>query len=208
MRKPRGHEALAVGVSLGAHALACALMLGHLTGPPLPRGGPPAMRVALVAAPRVGAKPPAQAPSRAARRETITLPAAPPETPAPPVAAADPQTSPTHFTPPEAPAQPPQRSQAPAADPLAVYKAEVWRRIAARRPRALTTTSPARVDFQLDDRGALVSLGLDGSSGSPAFDRASLDAVRSAAPFPTPPAGTALEALRFLITIRPPAAPR
>lgn len=57
-----------------------------------------------------------------------------------------------------------------------------------RRPRASSPGS-AFVSFTISDNGELEDLQISKSSGSSRFDRDALKVVRSAAPFPPPPAG-------------------
>lgn len=67
------------------------------------------------------------------------------------------------------------------------YAKTVWSHLALYRPRSVTGARQARISFKLDPAGALLSVSLLQSSGSDAFDRACLQAVRRAAPFPPPP---------------------
>ncbi|MGP1356020.1 TonB family protein, partial [Roseicyclus sp.] len=70
------------------------------------------------------------------------------------------------------------------------YPGQVLRRIARQgRPRVRHDGADAVVTFRIDAGGGLASLGLARSSGNPALDEAALSIVRSAAPFPRPPAG-------------------
>lgn len=75
-----------------------------------------------------------------------------------------------------------------AGDVLDPYAARVWSRIAAHRPRGVRGAGDARVVFGLDRAGRVRFARVASSSGSPAFDRACIAAIRAAAPYPTPPA--------------------
>lgn len=74
-----------------------------------------------------------------------------------------------------------------AGDMLDPYAARVWSRIAAHRPRGVRGAGDARIVFGLDRMGRVRFARIASSSGSPAFDRACIAAVRAAAPYPAPP---------------------
>ena len=78
-----------------------------------------------------------------------------------------------------------------AGDVLDPYAARVWSRIAAHRPRGVRGAGDVRIVFGLDRMGRVRFARIAASSGSPAFDRACLAAIRAAAPYPAPP--TALD---------------
>ena len=70
------------------------------------------------------------------------------------------------------------------------YPGQVVRRIQRqRRPRVNDAGSPAVVVFRVSANGALGALSLAQSSGSPKLDKAAMQMIRSAAPFPPPPPG-------------------
>lgn len=69
------------------------------------------------------------------------------------------------------------------------YPGEVMARLmSARRPR-IASRGTAVVGFSVASSGALATLGLIQSSGTSALDRAAIEIVRGAAPFPPPPPG-------------------
>lgn len=67
------------------------------------------------------------------------------------------------------------------------YLRMVWSRIMRYRPEKVPFAGTTRLRFTLTADGALVDVGVALSSGSGLLDRAALDAVRRAAPFPSPP---------------------
>lgn len=69
------------------------------------------------------------------------------------------------------------------------YPGQVMRAIARQRRPSVNSRGTATVSFQIAASGALAGATLARSSGSSALDRAALDLVRRAAPFPPPPAG-------------------
>jgi len=89
-------------------------------------------------------------------------------------------------------------------DPFDAYARLVWSRIDRHRPRSEAASGVAQVAFSLAPDGRLISLRLAASSGTPAFDRAAMRAVRAAAPFPRPPRDIDPERLDFRIAIRSP----
>lgn len=102
---------------------------------------------------------------------------------------------------------PPAAETAPAANavaapPIASRTAErddylrmVWSRIMRFRPERVPFAGTTRLRFTLAADGALLTVDIAESSGSGLLDRAALDAVRRAAPFPPPPS----DALTFEI---------
>ncbi|SFJ69606.1 energy transducer TonB family protein [Celeribacter neptunius] len=69
------------------------------------------------------------------------------------------------------------------------YPGQVMRRLSrVSRPR-VSARGAALVSFRLASSGALAGLSIARSSGSAELDRAALDVVQRAAPFPPPPAG-------------------
>ena len=73
------------------------------------------------------------------------------------------------------------------------YAAVVRARVAGRRPAGSGKRGTVVVAFGISRAGGLSYVRLAGSSGDAALDRNVLSAVRSAAPFPTPPAGAQLQ---------------
>ena len=69
------------------------------------------------------------------------------------------------------------------------YAARVRARVASRRPGGAGFKGTAVVSFGVTSGGGLAYARLSRSSGNSALDKAALSAVRSAAPFPPPPAG-------------------
>ncbi|MEI7611065.1 MAG: TonB family protein [Rhodospirillaceae bacterium] len=84
-------------------------------------------------------------------------------------------------------------------DALAAYSRVVWARIERRKPRDIHAPGVATVTFALGADGALLSARLGAGSGNDGLDRAALDAVAAAAPFPPPPAGVSPAKLVFSI---------
>ncbi|WP_371156892.1 TonB family protein [Jannaschia sp. 2305UL9-9] len=69
------------------------------------------------------------------------------------------------------------------------YAGQVMARLARQRVPRLSERGRATVGFSITSSGGLGSVSLIASSGSSVVDRAALGFVRSAAPFPRPPAG-------------------
>ena len=90
----------------------------------------------------------------------------------------------------------------PMVDPFDAWSGQVWAAIDRRRPGAEAGATAARVAFTLDAEGRLKALRLAASSGSTAFDREAMRAVRAASPFPPPPTGVDPQRLRFEVSIR------
>ena len=67
------------------------------------------------------------------------------------------------------------------------YLRMVWARIMRFRPERVPFAGLARLRFTLGADGSLTAVEIAESSGSGLLDRAALDAVRRAAPFPAPP---------------------
>lgn len=82
------------------------------------------------------------------------------------------------------------------------YAALLWRSIAAARPNGIHIPGTARIAFRLDANGRLLDLSLAQSSGSALLDRLALRTVRTASPFPPPPAGLGPDQLAFVIAFR------
>lgn len=128
---------------------------------------------AKVAPKPVAAKP---APVLTAQAETATSQEMAPAAEAPPAA---PVAAPA----PTAPAGVPE-SQSAARDE---YMSVVWARIMRHRPPRVPLAGTAKLRFAVAADGELLSAEIAESSGSGLLDRAALDAVRRAAPFPPPP---------------------
>lgn len=82
---------------------------------------------------------------------------------------------------------------------LASYQAQLWARIAARKPKGLNLSGVAMVRFAVGRAGELISVELATSSGNAALDRLALRTVRNAGPFPPPPATVERDQLVFSI---------
>lgn len=67
------------------------------------------------------------------------------------------------------------------------YLRIVWTRIMRYRPARVPVAGTTRLRFTLASDGELLSAEVADSSGNATLDRAALDAVRRAAPFPSPP---------------------
>lgn len=67
------------------------------------------------------------------------------------------------------------------------YLSVVWARVMRQRPPRVPLSGTAKLRFVLDAEGELLSVDIAESSGSELLDRAALNAVRRAAPFPPPP---------------------
>lgn len=148
--------------------------------------------------PRPAPRAPAPTPAQAAA-VTENAPAAPAATnePAQPVMSSE-------------PAEPAAAASAPAAPAVSVgapnarnverddYLRMVWSRIMRHRPARVPFAGLTRLRFTLATDGTLVDVEVAETSGSGVLDRAALDAVRQAAPFPPPPPLSA-DALRFEI---------
>ncbi len=77
---------------------------------------------------------------------------------------------------------------------------DAW--IARHKPSVADRSGHVIVSLALSPSGALISASILSSSGSQALDQIALGAVRGAAPFPTPPAGSTARQLRFRIPYR------
>ena len=79
------------------------------------------------------------------------------------------------------------------------YGALVRAKVARNKPSSHGREGVAKVSFGISPTGDLSFAELSGSSGDATLDAAALTAVREAAPFGPPPAGTSPEQLRFSI---------
>lgn len=70
------------------------------------------------------------------------------------------------------------------------------------RPGGLGLAGTVRLAFGLDDRGALARARVVGSSGVVLLDRAALQALRRAVPFPAPPEEMRTDMEDFEVEIR------
>jgi protein TonB len=77
------------------------------------------------------------------------------------------------------------------------YAAVVRARVASRRPPGPGKRGTVVITFGVSRSGGLAFANISRSSGDAGLDRTVLSAVRSAAPFPTPPAGSSPGQLRF-----------
>ncbi len=209
MAAARGGWPAAAAISIALHLAAAAAFLQS------PEVGPaPASSIEVWLAPAPTAQ---VAPRPAARKQPVPsggrgLAAPPPApvspgeptaaltTPAVPLPAAAQTTTPA-----AAPASSVAGSPRPE-DPFDAYARLVWARVDRHRPRSEAPSVVAQVAFGLDPEGRLTTLRLAASSGTPAFDRAAMRAVRAAAPFPRPPEDIDPARLQFRILIRSPSA--
>lgn len=189
---------------LGAEAMTVELLAEAAK----PEPAPPTPEPAKPEPPKPEAKPEPPKPAPKPMPKPIPAARAPTPTPAPiPAtstatareAAAQPVMSAAE-APPAAEAAP--AANAVAAPPIASRTAErddylrmVWSRIMRFRPERVPFAGTTRLRFTLAADGALLTVDIAESSGSGLLDRAALDAVRRAAPFPPPPA----DALTFEI---------
>ena len=78
----------------------------------------------------------------------------------------------------------------------AAYGSQVWAALARHKPRAGVRGS-ATVVFSIGENGGLRGVKLGRSSGNQRIDQLALQTVRSAAPYPPPPAGVATYTIRI-----------
>lgn len=78
----------------------------------------------------------------------------------------------------------------------AAYGSQVWAALARHKPRAGVRGS-ATVVFSIGENGGLRAVQLGRSSGNQRIDQLALQTVRSAAPYPPPPAGVATYTIRI-----------
>jgi len=93
----------------------------------------------------------------------------------------------------------PSRAPAQDKDELPAFAERLWQHIAAHPPTARKFRGVTLVTFSVGDDGALLSAAITESSGSGVHDRAALDALAEAVPFPRPPTGIAPARLTFTI---------
>lgn len=106
---------------------------------------------------------------------------------------------PVAISPPQSIVAPPTAAPAPVALPSSVemYQETLWQWVAARRPQGIYLEGEATIAFTLDRQGRLISASIAQSSGNKLLDRLALRTIRTAAPYPTPPADMPDEALHF-----------
>ena len=96
-----------------------------------------------------------------------------------------------------APADKPVPTQVPTARPSgAAYSSSIWSALARHKPKAGQRGSTTVV-FAIGGNGALRGLKVGRSSGNARIDQLALATVRSAAPFPPPPSGSASYTIRI-----------
>lgn len=187
---------------LGAGALTVQLLVETPPAPEPPAPEPPKPEAAK---PEPKPETPKPAPAKLAPRPAPRIPAPAPTTAttaatsetARPVMSSEPDTAAAADS---APAAPAISVGAPNARSVERddYLRMVWARILRHRPDRVPFAGTTRLRFALAVDGALVEVEVAESSGSGLLDRAALEAVRRAAPFPAPPPLSA-EALRFEI---------
>lgn len=174
--------------AMGAGAMTVQLLMEP--PPPKPEPEPAKPQPAPQPKPIPKTEPAKAAPKPVAAAKPIA-PAAPvmSETAAPPVADNQPEAAPETSTAPAAVATPPIAIGNPAARQAERddYLRMVWTRVMRFRPERITLTGTAVLRFTLAADGSLVNASVADSSGSGLLDRAALNALERAAPFPVPP---------------------
>ncbi len=99
------------------------------------------------------------------------------------------------------PVGPPSHAAANPDTALGAYKAMLWTKIDANRPRGAVLKGTAVIRFQLLADGSLLAAQVARSSGNILLDKIALRSVRQAAPFPRPPDEIPASALVFDIPI-------
>lgn len=186
---------------------AAPLVVELLNVPPPPEPEPPSPQP-----PQPELAKPAPLPKPAPSPKPSPAPRPVPATPVAPPPAPSPAAQPVSSEPPAAPvpaAAEPSAGALPVAAP-AMRGAErddylrlVWARVMRFRPERVPFAGTARLRFTLAADGALVTAELAESSGSGMLDRAALDALHRAAPFPTPPPGLADPTFEIPFQFRP-----
>lgn len=82
---------------------------------------------------------------------------------------------------------------------LNAYSRDIWRRIAARKPKGLNLSGTTLVSFIVAADGQLLAATVERSSGNRDLDRLALATIDAAAPFPPPPVGVSAAPLSFAI---------
>lgn len=158
--------------------------------PPLPKRKPPdepvAAQEAVAALPAPQEKPAKPEAPKPAQRQELAR-----QEPTPP------QTKGRWWPMGLAPADKPVPTQVPTARPSgAAYSSSVWSALARHKPRAGQRGSTTVV-FAIGGNGTLRGLKVGRSSGNARIDQLALATVRSAAPFPPPPSGSASYTIRI-----------
>jgi protein TonB len=97
---------------------------------------------------------------------------------------------------------PPPPAQADGAPARAAYLHRLWLRIMEHRPAGLGLAGTVTLGFRLDGEGRLAGARVTRSSGIALLDRAALQALRRAAPFPAPAPGMESGGEDFEVEIR------
>ncbi|WDF74469.1 TonB family protein [Novosphingobium sp. KACC 22771] len=95
-----------------------------------------------------------------------------------------------------------QQSKPDLAAQRSTYLHRLWLRIMACRPGGLGLAGIVRLAFRVDGHGALTHAQVIGPSGMILLDRAALQALRRAAPFPAPPEDMPVDDEDFEVEIR------
>ena len=120
-----------------------------------------------------------------------------------PASSAPPQTVPTDEagTAVQAPSPSVAAGQTGAEDAMRAYAQQLWAQILRHKPRNIRFQGTVQLSFRLSRSGALLDSGIARSSGMAALDRAAMEALTDAAPFPPPPTELPDERLSFVIPI-------
>ncbi|MXP30033.1 TonB family protein [Porphyrobacter algicida] len=87
-------------------------------------------------------------------------------------------------------------------DLLAAYSARLRALILARQPTTSASSGQVTIGFEVTLTGDLVNSAVTASSGNVRLDRAALNMVRRAAPFPRPDQAIPSDKLHFRIDVR------
>lgn len=83
---------------------------------------------------------------------------------------------------------------------LDAYGRDLWKRIAAHKPKGSQLVASTEISFVVATDGALLAVSVSRSSGKAELDRLALQAVHAAAPFPPPPSTLKAGSLTFEIS--------
>lgn len=83
---------------------------------------------------------------------------------------------------------------------LDAYGRELWKRIAAHKPKGLQQVASTEISFVVAADGMLLAASVSRSSGKAELDELALQAVHAAAPFPPPPSTLTARSLTFEIS--------
>lgn len=83
---------------------------------------------------------------------------------------------------------------------LDAYGRDLWKRIAAHKPKGLQLVASTGISFVVATDGALLAASVSRSSGKAELDGLALQAVHAAAPFPPPPSTLNARSLTFEIS--------